>query len=95
MGKMAGCHLGFMVVTFCLASMLGQTPALDSFLSWPCWRPGACGLASGLPHLLLHRADDRALRSALLAPWELTWSVQPSEPSEAGIHLPPFTEEAE
>lgn len=46
MGKTAGCHLGFMVVTFCLASVLGQMPALDSFLSWP--PPEAWGLWPGL-----------------------------------------------
>lgn len=46
MGKMAGCDLGFMVVTFYLASVLGHTPAPDSFLSWPLQE--AWGLWPGL-----------------------------------------------
>lgn len=50
---MVGRYLGFVVISFCLAPVLGQTPALGSLLGWPLAE--AWGLFSGFPHLLLDR----------------------------------------
>lgn len=58
---MVGHYLGFVVVSFRLAPVLGQTPALGSPAE-------GSGLSSGFPHLLLDRFTG--LRG-------LIWSAQP------------------